>query len=677
MKRLWLVVLLAFASCSAATSATRLTYVDLVKRLTDLQALAVLPEKGETCAQWASWDRASIYDEATGKYVKWDANGDGHGVIRAEGDQVVMAEIDGPGCIWRIWSATPKDGRVRIYLDGAAEPAVDLPFRGYFDKSSAPFVYPSLVHVTASGWNNYVPIPFRKSCKIVADKGWGDYYHFTYSTFPKGTVVPTFTRNLSIRETAALEEADRLLTTGLGSDMDRMLASGASGASEVTESRSISLPPGRTAAVAQLQGPRAITAIRVDPGTLANEWDALRSLVLRIRWDDEKNPSVWAPLGDFFGTAPGINLYKSLPLGMTEQGFYSYWYMPFEKRAVVEIVNDGAVRVPLKVSISHAPLTRSIKSLGRFHAKWHRDAFLPAEPERWIDWPMLKTRGRGRFCGVNLHVFNPGGGWWGEGDEKFFVDGEKFPSTFGTGSEDYFGYAWCNPTLFYNAYHNQPYNQNSNAGSISVNRWHIADNVPFHTSFDGYIEKYYLNDRPTLYACTSYWYQAPGGDDPYGPVPVSERVGYYTYEVYMVKGAIEGEKLKVLSKTGGQTSSQGLGDFGGKWSQGTHLWWTEGQPGNTLELALPVKNAGKYALKAQLTKARDYGIVQLYLNGKKLGEPIDLFNPEVVPTGEISLGTFDLPAGESKLSVEILGANENAVKSYMCGIDYVKLDAAQ
>ena len=60
---------------------------------------------------------------------------------------------------------------------------------------------------------------------------------------------------------------------------------------------------------------------------------------------------------------------------------------------------------------------------------------------------MLKTEGRGRFLGVMLHVWNPRGGWWGEGDEKFFVDGEKFPSTIGTGSEDYFGYAWCNPTL--------------------------------------------------------------------------------------------------------------------------------------------------------------------------------------------------------------------------------------
>src|SRR5579859_1208613 len=82
-----------------------LTYVDLVRRLTDLQQLAVLPQPGENCAQCSSYDRRSRYDATTGKYVNWDANGDGDGIIRKEGDQLVLAEMNGPGCIWRIWSA--------------------------------------------------------------------------------------------------------------------------------------------------------------------------------------------------------------------------------------------------------------------------------------------------------------------------------------------------------------------------------------------------------------------------------------------------------------------------------------------------------------------------------------------------------------------------------------------
>ncbi len=145
---------------------------------------------------------------------------------------------------------------------------------------------------------------------------------------------------------------------------------------------------------------------------------------------------------------------------------------------------------------------------------------------RKIDWTMLKTQGRGRFCGVMLHIWNPRGGWWGEGDEKFFVDGEKFPSTFGTGSEDYFGYAWSNPTLFQNCYHNQTISSN-NKGHVSVNRWHIPDNIPFQTSYEAAIEKYYPNSKPTLYAATVYWYQAAGQKDPYEPVPVADRKGYW------------------------------------------------------------------------------------------------------------------------------------------------------
>ena len=102
--------LLASSFCFAAET---LTYVDLIERLTDLERLALLPEPGDTCQQWSSYDRKSKYDEATGKYVAWDANGDGGGVIRREGDSFVMAEIKGPGCIWRIWSAS----RVSLLLE--------------------------------------------------------------------------------------------------------------------------------------------------------------------------------------------------------------------------------------------------------------------------------------------------------------------------------------------------------------------------------------------------------------------------------------------------------------------------------------------------------------------------------------------------------------------------------
>ena len=670
MKKL-ITCLMSLVACLPLWAAEQeFTYVDLVKRLTDLEQLAATPVPGEQCAQCSSYDRASRYDTATGKYVNWDANGDGDGIIRKEGDKLVLAEMEGPGCIFRTWSAAPKDGHVRIYLDGASEPAVDLPFVGYFDRKNAPFTRDALVHTVGMGWNNYTPIPYQKSCKVVADPGWGQYFQFTYRTFPKGTQVPTFKRDLAPAELAALDQANAVLSQG-------GFGVGTQPSSEKLWSKAVKAPAGKTTAVTRLKGPQAITGIRVklDQPSAPGDLEALREVALQIKWDGEATPSVWAPLGDFFGTAAGVNHYHSLPLGVGEDGWwYCNWYMPFAKEARVELINDGKTQRGVKFEVTYAPLSQPIGKLGRFHAKWHRDAFLPREPERAIDWPLLKTEGAGRFVGVMLHVWNPRGGWWGEGDEKFFVDGEKFPSTFGTGSEDYFGYAWCCPALFQNAYHNQTHNDGNNRGHVSVNRWQISDNVPFQTSFEGCIEKYYANNRPTLYAGMAYWYVTAGGNDPYRPAPVSERVGYWTaVQSVQVKGAIEGEKLKILAKTGGNTQEQDMTGFPGQWSNDAHLWWIGTKPGDKLDLALPVKETGKYQLGAQLTKAPDYAIVQLYLDGQKLGSPIDLYDKSVIPSGLLALGACDLTAGDHKLTVEILGANDKATKNYMFALDYVKL----
>jgi hypothetical protein len=663
-----LIVLVIGSSLPAAENP--LTYLDLVKRVTDLEYLATLPAQGETCAQWSSYDRASKYDAAGGKYINWDANGDGGGYIRKEGESFVMAEMDGPGCIWRIWSARPQNGHVRIYLDGAAEPVVDLPFVGYFDHKNEPFTGKALVHNVANGENNYVPIPYGKSCKIVADKGWGQYFHFTYGTFPKGTQVPTFKRQLSAEESAALAAADKALSeSGPDPVMNRP--------GQATESKNVTIAAGQSVTVTTLAGPRAITDLRVklDLPKSPDDRIALRELVLKITWDDDAAPAVWVPLGDFFGTAAGGNKYRSLTLGLTDDGtWYSHWYMPFGKSAKVELVNDGKAQRAVAFEITHAPLTRPIDTLARLHVKWHRDVFLPAEKERQIDWPMLVTEGRGRFVGVMLHVWSPKGGWWGEGDEKFFVDGEKFPSTFGTGSEDYFGYAWSSPKLFQHAFHNQTISQNLK-GHISVNRWQIADNVPFQKSFEADIEKYYPNKRPCLYAAVAYWYLAPGVNDGYQPASLEERTGYWEIPPSArIPGALEAEEMKILGKTGGNAGSQEMSYSTGNWSDDKQLWWTGAKPGDKLDLALPVAKAGQQKLILQLTKARDYGIVQVSLDGQKLGNPIDLYSPQVVPFGPVSLGPVDLSAGEHKLTFEITGANEKALKAYMVGIDYVKLD---
>src|ERR1700722_7565462 len=129
MKGCLIALMMALVVTEVAPSllhAETLTYADLVHRLTDMQHLATLPPPGEVGGLASSYDRASQYDAAQDKYVRWDANGEGGGFIRREGYQQGMAESKGPGCLWRIWSADPHLGHVRIFLDGSSAPAVDL-----------------------------------------------------------------------------------------------------------------------------------------------------------------------------------------------------------------------------------------------------------------------------------------------------------------------------------------------------------------------------------------------------------------------------------------------------------------------------------------------------------------------------------------------------------------------
>jgi len=657
----------SFAVCGRAATQESFTYADLVQRMLDLEHLAVLPLPGETCAQCSSWDRGSKYDEKTGKYLNWGANGDGGGVIRKEGDQVVMAEMEGPGCIWRIWSAAAKKGRVKIYLDGQTEPAIDLPFEKYFSGDTAPMPYPMLSYnlnrMGCSGQNLYFPIPFEKSCKVLAEQDWGNYYHFTYGTFPKGIRLPTFSAALASENAVALQRVNDFLQEHQGSDPAGKRPS------EESVTKSVNAAARQTVRVAELTGPRAITAIRVKTAfkDRDDEMAGLRGMALSITWDGQSRPAVWTPLGDFFGTAPGENLYKSLATGMTKDGYYAYWYMPFARSAVVELVNDDAVDRKLQFDVVSAPLGRPFDGLGHFHAKWHRDTVALSQ-DRWPDWVMLQTQGRGRFCGVMLHVWNPRGGWWGEGDEKFFVDGEKFPSTFGTGSEDYFGYAWCNPGLFQRPNHCQTMTE-GNKGHQSVLRWHVSDNVPFQTSLEACIEKYYRNeDRGTLYACLPVWYLDPQGADAYEAVAIDQRHGYY------VRPEPGGGGFKVIGQPKGDAETQQMAHFGtGKWKNDDQLWWTHAKPGDKLTIALPVEKPGMYRVQVVLTKARDYGIVQFHLGDAKAGEPIDLYHPTVIPTEPIDLGVHRLSAGQQQLTVEIVGANPKAMKAYMFGLDEVRL----
>jgi hypothetical protein len=540
---------------------TNYTYPDLVKRLHDLKALTVPPKPDEKSGSFSSFDRSSIYNEAADLYENWGANDDGGGFVRKEGDSIVALELNGPGVIWRVWSALPGEGHIRIFIDEEKEPVMDKPFRDYFEKFSdegCPSNFSNLTPTLSRGRNCYIPIPFQKHCKVMLDKDWGSYYHITYTLLPTDVKVPSFNGNFDQESAIALAEADRILQMrGRYKQLNSEKAS--------DHVLTLSVPPGGRVVFFDKKGAGAITMIRakidLEKKSQDEQRSILRQLTLAIKWDNELFPAVWAPLGDFFGSAPGVNPYRSLPLGMNENDFYSYWYMPFSEGALIELQNDGssAQNVTLEIRCEQLPKPEA-EQLMRFHAKWHRDNYLYLDKQRfaeggdrWPDWPLLLIKGKGRFCGVHLHVYNSWkkpekdaetwwygrwdrktiDWWWGEGDEKFFVDSEKFPSTFGTGSEDYIGYAWAAEPpfpMFDSAFACQPYIEIDANGHTSVNRFHICDNIPFSESFEGFIEKYkdnrWGNNNRCVYAATVYWYQTRGTFDEYGPVPIDQRVGY-------------------------------------------------------------------------------------------------------------------------------------------------------
>jgi hypothetical protein len=667
-----ILVLPAFAATPARAEPETLTYDDLLERLVDLEYLATLPHAEERGAMWSSYDRRSRYDEKTGTYVEWQANADGTGMIRPEGDAIVIAEMEGPGCIWRIWSALAEAGHVKIHLDGAEIPAVDLPFDHYFTGEHAPFDYPALSYTASRGRNLYFPIPYQHSCRITADPEWGRYYQITYTTFPDGTQVPTFSTELAEEHRETIERIERI---ALREDDPPHRRHG----SVTTRSFELSIPPGEAARLPILEGPAAIDRITIDGMSFdgrSDEMAAMRQLVLTMTWDDARRPAVWCPLGDFFGSAPGINEYAAFPLAMSSERLVSDWYMPFAKQARIMIRNDGSKRRSLTMTIAIRPLDHDVEAYGRFHCKWHRN-LEPLPDDRWPDWTVLDIEGRGRFCGMALHVWNPNGGqcaeagegrwWWGEGDEKFFVDDEPFPSTFGTGTEDYFGYAWCHPDLFHRPFHNQTMTE-QNAGHQSVNRFHIADQVPFHTAFEATLEKYFPDDYPTLYAVTAYWYMAPGDADPIGPTPVARRHGYYVRPPVRLGG------FEVIDRGGGAASTQLMSSFGpGVWTDDDQLWWIDGRPGDVLTLNLPVERTGRYEIAITCTKAIDYGIVQYAIDGEPIGDPVDGYNDGVIRVGPIVLGSRELTAGDHTLTIAVVGANEQAEKRYMVGLDDVIL----
>ncbi|MGM9680492.1 MAG: DUF2961 domain-containing protein [Eubacteriales bacterium] len=657
-----------------------LSYTDVVHMMTDLQGLADPVQEGESAAESTSYDRRSRYDEATDKYIQWDANDDwGTSFERTEDGGVILADLEGPGAIVRLWSAEPKSGHVRIYIDGSAVPAIDMSFSDYFG-SAFPFSLSEICYDASSGKDCYLPITYNKSCKVVAYGDWGRYFHVGYRTFPDGTTVESFSLPLSAEAQKALVETDRLFAgiyDPAGQD-----------GSVSTVSREVTVPAHGSAVLLDTSDSGVIVRITVkceDLQGIGDDWKALSELAISAFWDGEDTPSVWTTLGGFFGSICGINEYTSLPMGVTDDGtLYCNWFMPYSDGAKWVLQNDSDRDRKISYSISTQPLTKTeADGLLRFHAKWYRIEDPDKSSDRWPDAEFLGVQGSGRFVGTSLHVYKAIGTgdpaynsdwWWGEGDEKFFVDHEKFPSWFGTGSEDYFGYAWGCWKPFDYAYHAQPF---TNGGMFGIgnrlnNRFHIMDSVPFTESFSACLEKYHRDGYANM-AVTDFWYMEKGREDGYQSVSLEERTEYYQLPYPESATFYEGEELKLLDSTGMQKAeTQEMSVFGRNWSGGSQLIFKASRYAS-VRFYINVPKTAKYRISANFTKAGDFGIAEHFIDGSPLGDPIDLYNNGVIRTDSITVADeVELTAGLHVIEVRMNDKN-SASSGYFYGLDCLEL----
>ena len=552
-----------FLTIGHLSAQKNLKYTDLIQRLYDLEYLATPPTADERSGSFSSYDRRASYNLDEDIYENWDANRDGTGYIRMDEDSsIVVFEKEGPGVIWRVWSALALKGHVKIYVDHSEVPIVDQEFNDFFEQINEDGIvlpkslpgYPSvnlpnLTPTLSRGRNRWIPIPYQKYCKIVFEKGWGMYYHITYTSFPDDYGIPSFDGIHRKNDCIALAEADRILANR---GFSRKIYS-----NESLERSVLKLKPKEDQLVRSINGNRAITHLNLSFDKTAyptkeDRKEFLKNVKLRITWDDEPKAAVDVPVGMFFGTYPDLYPNRTLPIGALPGYLYSNWYMPFSSRAKIELINEGMANHDVQMEVVHIPLDQSANELLRFHSKWHNGKFkeLVQSKGRDKDWPLLVTEGKGRFCGITLHIQNEWvepeketvnwwygkyaarniWWWWGEGDEKFYVDGENFPSTFGTGSEDYIGYAWsAEPAfaLFDSGFASQPYTAIDGNGHTIVSRLHVSDNIPFQKSFAAVIDKYKddkWGDKEQdctvctnicMYQAVAYWYLSPNQHDNY------------------------------------------------------------------------------------------------------------------------------------------------------------------
>ncbi len=657
------------------------TMRSLLEEMADREEAARFPEPAYVSRQFSSYDRRSVAPDQP----EWYANDDRSHFLRVETNAVrrehVMLDAEGPGAIVRFWvtvAGTDGSGILRVYLDGQTKPEIEGPV---LDVVSGGVLcgYPLAASVSDQteylrrGHNLYLPIPYARQCVVTYEsetlgKGENFYYNVECRTYEAETAVETFTMEALQRDRAVLSELRRKITGGWldlkeGKTRDVRLDG--------------VLEPGQSI-THTVEGTRAVRLLTMNLNNGRDE-QALRSTVIELAFDGER--TVWIPAGDFFGTgyrlAPSRTWYTQVSRGGLME---ATWVMPFRKQCKLTLHNLGTNAVTMTQGVLVTTPWRWDSRSMYFGAGWTEYRHEPTRvgKEGHHDLNYVTLEGEGVLVGTGVTLYNTAYAWWGEGDEKIFVDNEKFPSFIGTGSEDYYGYAWSNPNAFSHPFVAQPIGKGASTYGLVVNfRNRALDRIPFRTRLQFDMELWHWADTVINYAPSACWYMKPGGATNRGPEleGAAHPVALSHRDIMPLKlcaeGLIEGEDLEFVVSRGSVSVQGGHKEPG--WSDGKQLWWRGGKPGDTLALSFGMAEAGRYALTLGLTHAIDYGIVDIALNAKTLITGYDAY-ADKVETHVTEAGVVDLKQGENVLTLKITGANPKAKKdSFMQGVDRLEL----
>ena len=695
MKRLGLlicgVMLVLTAGCRQPAGSTEtVTTGTLFREMIDLHRLASFPDPAHRTIQYSSFDHRSRLPGGP----DWFANSDGFGgepipnfeeVLQepdAEGiGEYLIADVPGPGAIVRLWSAAIS-GEIRLYLDGQTEPVYQGPAVDFFHRtidgySSVESLNRERLEKTVYQRDaSYAPIPFANRMRLIwrGDLETIHFYQVQVRLYASGARITSFTPQDLVTYAETIDQVTAALA-----DPDSHVPADPSG--QPLEFQA-DLDPGAEQDLLTLEGAQAIErlSIRLHAGDLDQ---ALRETLLYIQCDGYPWAQVQSPVGDFFGAAPGVNPYRSLPFSVLPDGtMVCRFVMPFAETMVIRVENRGEQDVKVSGSALPAPYEWDERSL-HFRARWRVDHELIASNRAVQDLPFLLAHGRGMYVGTTSILLNPNpvptpyGSWWGEGDEKVFVDDEPEPSIFGTGSEDYYNYSWSSPDIFFFPYCGQPRNDGpGNRGFVTNYRWHILDAIPFQRNIRFFMELYSHEQTPGLsYARTAYHYARPGlTDDHLAIMPEDLRPQRLPpWEPAMRMGA----RNSVVHRAEDLITDRRDTRFaaGRIWAGDRLLVWNPRSEGASKTFTLPIAESGTYRIhvtagltprSGRFAPAVDGQAVQL----RSRQDVVDLYRPYRTLLRDFALQDLELDSGRHSLVLTYRGAPEG-IAAPEIGIDFI------